>query len=128
MHIDDSNSPQAVIVEYVEACRVGSVERLKAIFHPDALMAGFYGGEFHIGTPDPFFDEVRDTPSPAATGAEYTGEITTVEEFGGMASITLKETGYFGSSFTNWFHLARQDGSWKIISKSYQDGQSGGGA
>ena len=85
-------------------------------------MAGFYQGEFYIGSPTPFFDEVAANASPAETGAEYTGTITSVEESGDMASVTLRETGYLGASFTNWFHLARQDGVWTIVSKSYQDG------
>ncbi len=113
--------PREVIDEYVEACRVGSVDRLRAIFHPDALMSGYYGGEFYMGSPQPFYDEVGDSPSPTGTGAPYVGEITTVEVKGGCASVTLKETGFFGSDFTNWFRLAKLDGRWLILSKTYVD-------
>ena len=116
------NDPKSTITEYIEACHVGSVNRLKAIFHPNALMAGFYQGEFYMGSPEPFFDEVKDNPAPRDTGTDYRGEITTIETSGEVASITLKETGYLNTNFTNWFHLARIDGVWKIICKSYQDG------
>ena len=115
------SSPESTITEYIEACRIGSVDRLQAIFHPNALMAGYLQGEFYIGSPKTFFDEVRDNPSPSDSGAAYTGEITSVETFGDVASVTLKENGYLGTGFTNWFHLARLNGNWKIISKSYQD-------
>jgi hypothetical protein len=115
----DDAGPGQVIVEYVEACRVGSVDRLRAVFHPDALMSGYYQREFYMGNPDPFFDEVRDNPSPSEIGSPYEGEITTVEEIGDCASVTLKEFGFLGSNFTDWFHLAKIDGQWLILSKTY---------
>lgn len=45
--------PEAAIAEYIEACRVGSAERLRNIFHPGALMSGYYQGEFYLGSPSP---------------------------------------------------------------------------
>jgi hypothetical protein len=101
-NVDD---PKSTITEYIEACRVGSVNRLQAIFHPKALMAGFFQGEYYMGSPEP----------------DYKGKITTVEISGDVASITLKETGYLNTNFTNWFHLAKLDDDWKIICKAYQE-------
>ena len=114
-------SPEATIAEYIEACRAGSAERLQTIFHPNAQMAGYYQGDFYIGNPKPFFDEIRDNGNLSKSGVAYTGDITRVEVAGDVASVTLKEEGYFGVSLTNWFHLAMLDGRWEIISKSYQD-------
>jgi hypothetical protein len=116
------SAAKATIAEYIEACRVGNASRLKSIFHPNALMAGYYEGEYYMGSPEPFFDEVRDNPPPIESGVEYLGDILTVEVFGDIASITLMETGYLNTNFTNCFHLAKLDGEWKIICKSYQDG------
>jgi hypothetical protein len=113
------DSPQSTIEEYIEACRVGSDNRLRAIFHPNALMAGFYQGEFYMGSPDPFYEEVRDSPAPIEAGLDYRGDITTIEISGDIASVTLNESGYLGTDFTNWFHLAKIEGEWKIICKSY---------
>ena len=115
----DYADPKAVIEEYMEACRVGSVDRLRAIFHPDALMSGYYVGEFYMGSPQPFYDEVEANPSPAESGADYAGEVVTVEEVGECAAVTMKETGFLGSNFTNWFHLAKVDDQWLILSKTY---------
>lgn len=120
-HARNYVGPEAAIVEYIEACRVGSAERLQNIFHPGALMSGYYQGEFYLGSPSPFFDEVRDNPSPSETGSSYSAEITALEQHGGCASVTLKEQGYLGSSFTNWFHLANIKGEWLILTKTYVD-------
>ena len=84
-------------------------------------MSGFYEGEFYIGSPDMFFDEVRDNPGPSVTGAEYVGKITSSAIIGSIANVTLKEKGYLGLDFTNLFQLAHIDGSWLIVSKAYVD-------
>ena len=56
-------TPQETISKYTEACHDGDVKKLRTLFSPSALMSGFFGGEFHIGSPEIFFDTVRDSPS-----------------------------------------------------------------
>lgn len=116
-----TSTPLETISHYIEATRNGDVVKMRSLFSSAALMSGFYEGEFYIGSPDFFFDEVRDNPSPSITGAEYGGEITSSEIFGNIASVTLKEKGYLGLDFTNLFQLARIDGVWLIVSKAYID-------
>ena len=112
--------PRTVIEEYIEACRVGSSERLQAIFHPEALMTGYYQGEFYLGSPQPFFDEVEQHPCPADTGAPYHADISEIDISGNMASGFINEAGFLGDNYVNWFHLAKLNGEWKIVCKSYQ--------
>ena len=114
-------TPKQTIEALVEACRSGDVELLQSVFSDNALMTGYFGGEFYTGSPELFYDEVRDNPSPASTGAEYIGEITSIEEYGDIANVTLQETGFLGANFTNLFQLARKDGAWLIYSKLYVD-------
>jgi len=76
-------SPEATIAEYIEACRAGSAERLQTIFHPNAQMAGYYQGDFYIGNPKPFFDEIRDNACDFCMKYKSvvgTGKATLVEE------------------------------------------------
>ena len=115
------SKPRETITELVEACNSGDADRLRCVFGPGALMTGYYKGEFYSGSPEPFYDEVRDNPSPADTGAEYIGEIASVEEFGDIANIILKEKGFLGANFINLFQLVCIDGSWLIVSKAYVD-------
>ena len=116
-----TSTPLETINQYIEATRIGNVETMRSLFSPAALMSGFYGGEFYIGSPGYFFDEVKDNPSPSSTGAGYIGEITSSEIIGNIASVTLREKGYLGLDFTNLFHLAYIDGAWLIVSKAYVD-------
>ena len=117
---NNEEKPRAVIQEYVDACTVGSVDRLQAIFHPEALMSGFLQGEYYMGSPKPFFDAVQNSPAPDNNGDEYQGKITNVEIAGNTASVTLKEAGFMGTNFTDYFHLVLVDDDWKIVSKTFQ--------
>ena len=111
---------RAVIEEYVNACNDGSVERLRAIFHEQALMSGYMMGEYLMGSPEPFFQVVENPPPEAPqTNGNYKAEITSVEVSGPIASVTLKEAGFMGINFTDYFHLVKVEGSWKIVSKTF---------
>ncbi|MDH3376779.1 MAG: nuclear transport factor 2 family protein [Gammaproteobacteria bacterium] len=114
-------TPKQTIETLVEACRTGDVEKLKSVFSSNALMTGYFSGEFYTGSPELFYDEVRDNPSPTSTGAEYIGEIISVEEYGDIANVRLQEKGFLGANFTNLFQLVRKDDSWLIYSKLYVD-------
>ena len=108
----DTGSPRAVLDAYIEACRVGDVDTLERIFHPDALMSGFWNGEFYAGSPQPFFDEVRDNPSMAETGAAYSAQAEIADVTGDVAMGTIRESGYFGEDFTNDYCTNRRPTRW----------------
>ena len=108
-----------VVQQYVEGCQVGNVDLLKDVFHADAQMVGFLGGNLMYGGPDPFYDAVANNPSPQASGADYKTEICDVTVAATVATATLKETGFLGMNFTNFFHLLLTDDGWKIISKAF---------
>ena len=118
--MSDADDAKAVIEEYVAACNDGSADRLRAIFHENALMSGYMMGEYMMGPPEPFFQTVENPPPEApATAGNYTADIYNVEVSGPVASVTLKEAGFMGMNFTDYFHLAKVDGTWKIISKTF---------
>ena len=115
----ETEQARAVIQEYADACNAGSVERLRAIFHDDALMSGYMMGKYLMGSPEPFFQAVENPPPGVQPGGDYQAEITHVEVSDPVASVTLKETGFMGVNFTDYFHLAKVSGEWKIISKTF---------
>jgi len=115
------NTPTETINVYIEATRCGDVDKLQSVFAPGALMSGYFEGEFYSGSPDLFFEEVRDNPSPEKTGIEYVGEMTHEEVIGNVAQITMKEKGYLGANIANLFHLAKINEKWLILSKTYTD-------
>ena len=112
----DEAAVRAVLEEYVAACMAGSVERLQAIFHPEALMTGYLAGNYLMGSVEPFYDAVRNSAAP---GADYHAEIGPVEVAGAVASAGVRERGYLGLDFTDFFHLARVHDRWLIVSKTF---------
>jgi len=112
-----------VAQRYIDGSYSGDVDMLRKVFHPKALMAGYLQGQLVIGTPEPFFAEIEKHPSMAESGASYKAEIKSVDVVGQIASVVLVETGFFGVlSFTDYFHLLKEHGEWKIISKTFTSG------
>lgn len=108
-----------IIEQYVDGCRRGDLELLKSIFHPDAQMAGFLGGELLYGGPGPFFDAVSQNPPPANAGEPYSADISDVKVTGNVAQATLTESGFLGMNFVDYFHLLKNEGRWQIVSKTF---------
>jgi hypothetical protein len=109
-----------VVQRYIDGSYSGNVDTLRKVFHPNALMAGYLQGQLVIGTPEPFFADIEKHPSMAKSGAPYKAEIKSVDVAGQIASVILVETGFFGvMSFTDYFHLLKEHGEWKIISKTF---------
>jgi hypothetical protein len=109
-----------VIEQYIEGSK-GNVEILRAAFHPDARMTGYFGGNMMLGTPEPFFDVVKSAVTPESTAA-YKAEIRSIEVAGQAATATLVESGFLGSDFTDFFQLIQDDQGWRIISKTFHQG------
>ena len=117
VHLRDVAAVRAVIDLYVRGS-AGDVELLRSIFHPDALMNGYFNGHLGIGSPEPFFSEVAKLEG-GKPGEGYAGEIESIEVAGDVATARLVETDFLGSDFVDFFHLIRVEDDWKIISKTY---------
>ena len=115
----DYQAVHQVMQQYVDASRNAEVSVLKDIFHPNAIMPGYVEDDLWIGGPEPYFEELASRPSLAASGADYRAVITAIEVTGRVASAALKETNMFGMDYTDYFHLLKENGKWRIISKTY---------
>ncbi len=109
-----------VVQQYIDGTYQGDVKALRRCFHPKAVMNGYLGDQLLLGGPEPFFENMGKAPSMAEGGAPYQGKIVSLDVVGNVASVTLKETGFGGTmAFTDYFHLLRDRGEWKIISKTF---------
>ena len=109
-----------VIQQYIDGTYRGDSKALRVCFHPKAVMNGYLNDQLLLGDPEPFFQDIEKKPSMAEGGAPYEGEMTSIDVVGNIASVTVKETGFGGSmKFTDYFHLLKEKGQWKIISKTF---------
>ena len=114
---EDIAAVRAVMDDYVKGSS-GDVELLRSIFHPNALMNGYFKGNLGIGSPEPFFEIVA-AMEPGNKNPDYHAEIESIDVIGEIATAKLVEVGFLGTNFIDVFHLIRVDGAWKIISKTY---------
>ena len=63
---------------------------------------------------------VATASQPADVDGSFPGSIRTVDEEGDAAIAIVDEEGFWGAlSFVDYFSLARTDGSWKIVNKTF---------
>jgi hypothetical protein len=115
---DEQAAIEAVVQAYVDGSRTGDAEQLRAVFHPDARMYGSLAGQ-RLDLPIEEFFNVA-AASPADVDGTYEGRVVSVEQVDDAAIAVLEETGFWGTvSFTDFFALARIDGEWKIVNKTF---------
>ena len=109
-----------VIRNYTEGTFEADAAKLKKVFHPKAVMNGFLGGAVVLATPRVFIEDMTSAPSMATEKDPYSAEIESVRIEGDVADVILSETGFKGSGkLVNFFHMIKDDGEWKIISKLF---------
>lgn len=114
----DREAITSVVQLYVEGSSTGDVAKLKDAFHEQAWMFGSIGGQRFDMPIAQFFDLAASMPSD--TDGSFSAQITSVEQVGEAAIVTLEESGCWGAvSFVDFFALARIDGSWKIVNKTF---------
>ncbi len=105
-----------VVHLYIDGAAKGDVSKLKEAFHPDARMFGHVDSTRYDVPIVSFFDMAG---KPADTG-NYKGRIVSINQVGDAAVAVVAEDGYWGwGSFVDFFSLARIDGTWKIVNKTF---------
>lgn len=109
-----------VIQNYIDGTYQGNVKLLRDCFHKNTVMNGYLEDQLLLGGPELFFENIENNPSMAEGDTPYKGEITSIDVVGNVASAIIKEMGFGGSmAFTDYFHLIKEAGQWKIISRTF---------
>lgn len=103
---------------YIEGVRDGDAAKLRDAFHPDARMWGSMSGERYD---EPIAELIAMVDgNPVDVDGSYQARVTSVEQTDDIASVVLLEDGFWGSvSFVDYLDLARIDGTWRIINKTF---------
>ena len=109
----------AVIEQYVESYINAEIPALRDVFADDAIMNGYLGETLMEGTPEPFIQQVASNPSLKSSGLELKYNIEHISITHNAASVVLREIGFGRFNFTDYMHLLKRDGVWKIISKTF---------
>ena len=103
---------------YVEGVREGNADKLREGFHPAARMWGSLMGQRYAVAITEMIAMVDG--KPVDVDGSYKAQVTSVDQTEDTASVTLVEEGFWGTvSFVDFFSLARIDGEWKIVNKTF---------
>ena len=114
----DRDAIAQVVQLYIQGSADGDASKLKEAFHDDARMFGHVDGNRFDMPIQQFFEIAASAPMNVA--GTYKADITSIEQVGDAAVATLAEEGCWGEvSFVDYFSLARFDGTWKIVNKTF---------
>jgi hypothetical protein len=103
---------------YAEGVRDGDAAKLREAFHPQAWMFGSLAGTRYDEPIDELIALVDG--KPVDVDGSFQARVVSVEQVGDAAFAVLEEDGFWGTvSFTDFFTLARIDGAWKIVNKTF---------
>lgn len=103
---------------YIEGVRDGDAAKLREAFHTDSRMWGSMMGQRYD---EPIEDLIAMVDGkPVDVDGSFHAQITSIEQTDDVASVVLAEDGFWGTvSFVDFFSLARIDGTWKIVNKTF---------
>jgi len=107
---------------YIDGVATGDAAKLEQAFHADARMYGAVDGQrYDI----PITEMIQMIAAQPADTGSFGASVRSVDEEGDAAVISIEEHGFWGVlSFVDYFSLARIDGAWKIVNKTFV--QTGG--
>jgi len=107
-----------VVQLYIDGASKGDVAKLREAFHKQAWMFGAVSGaRFDV----PITQMIEMSASqPLDSDGSYKARIISIEQVGDAATATIEEDGCWGGvSFVDFLALARIEGSWKIVNKTF---------
>lgn len=117
---EDMKQIKDVISNYTTGTYEANIEKLKSVFHENAVMNGYLGDEELIARPEAFIQDMASSESMRKQGIAYNAEIEYIRIEGRIATVIVSETGFKGSgTLVNHFHMIKTEKGWKIISKLF---------
>ena len=116
--VDEYETIAAVIRLYFDGCARGEPDKISQAFHPESQMIGSLAGQRYDEPLSALVDLVK--AGPADTAGRYRGRILAINQVGDAAGAIVAEDGFWGSvSFIDFFNLAKIDGRWWIVNKTF---------
>ena len=115
---DERTAIEAAIQLYIDGASKGDAGKINETFHESAWMYGHVDGH-RFDMPAAQLAETV-AAQPLDSDGSFTARIASIEQVGDVARVTLEEDGAWGSlSFVDYFTLAKIDGTWKIVNKTF---------
>lgn len=113
------NEVAAVLQEYFDGLCHSDTQRLRRVFHPQAVYACATAEPAVILRMEEYFPFVDQRPSPASRGETVQERILSIEFAGPVTALAKVECAILPRHFTDLLTLIRVDGRWQIIAKVF---------
>lgn len=112
----DYSAVVAVVQQYVDGLRVGSVDGVAKAFHPKAVMYGFTNGELLGGPIQNLFDFVQKNGKAADIVTHL--NVLAITPTTAVVRVDMEKDA-IGADYNDYLTLIKIDGDWKVIAKVY---------
>jgi Putative lumazine-binding len=109
----------AVLREYFDGLYFSDTQRLRRVFHPQAVYATATDGMPLILRMDEYFAVVDKRPSPAGRGDARNDRILALDFVGPVTALAKVQCSIRPKHFTDLLTLIRVEGRWQIIAKVF---------
>lgn len=109
----------AVLQEYFDGLHHSDTQRLRRVFHPQAVYATASDGKPLVLQMEEYFPIVDARPSPAAKGEERTDEIVSIAFVGPVTALATLRCSIRPKYFVDLLTLIHVDGRWRVIAKVF---------
>lgn len=109
----------AVLQDYFDGLHHSDTQRLRRVFHPQAVYATASSGQPLVLRMEEYFPIVDARPSPAAKGEARTDEIVSIAFAGPVTALATLRCSIRPKYFVDLMTLIHVDGRWQVIAKVF---------
>lgn len=118
-HLARYDDVAAVLQAYFDGLHHSDTQRLRRVFHPQAVYATASGGKPLVLRMEEYFPIVDARPSPASKGEDRTDEILSITFTGPVTAQATLRCSIRPKSFVDLLTLIHVDGEWRVIAKVF---------
>lgn len=118
-HPDRYAEVVGVLQDYFDGLHHSDTERLRRVFHPQAVYATASHGKPLVLRMEEYLPIVDARPSPASKGEVRTDEIVSIEFAGPVTALARLRCAILPRYFVDLLTLIHVDGRWRVIAKVF---------
>ena len=118
--ISNMNAIESQLQLYFDGLYHSDTQRLRQVFHPQAIYACVVDGQLLHYTMDQYFPIVDQRPSPASRAEQRQDRIISIEILGATTAVARVECAIAPKQFQDVLSFLYLDGSWQIIAKVFE--------
>jgi hypothetical protein len=109
----------AALQTYFDGLYHSDIQRLGAVFHPQAIYACATDGSLTYHTMASYFPIVAARPAPAASNAPRADRIVSIQFAGPVTALATVNCAIGPKFFTDLLTFVKLDGRWQIMAKVF---------